>query len=779
MKLFSFNLRISLRNIIRFRKYSVLNIVGLSVGMATVILILLWVYYEVSYDKFHSNIDNLYRVVQDQHYSGRDVFHVTVTPTGVYYILKEEFPDVKRTTRYNDVTFLIQHDDQKYVERVHLVDPEFLQMFSFPLLQGNPETALNELHSIVLTDRTAKKLFGEQEALGKQIVFNDQHVFNVTGIIESPPSNSHIWFNYLIPFEFYKEIGVDINNLGNNFIRTYVELADGNDKDEMNEKLIAYQKEKNPDYYDYRYLQPIKDIHLHWLGGGGPIQNIRLFTLIAALILIIAAINFINLSTALATHRYREIGIKKVLGSTRHKLIRQFLSETILIAIISFFIALILVEIALPFFTRITGKDIAFNLFDWRISLGLVAVTLITGILSGLYPAFYLSSFNSVAVLKRTSEGKKRTGLRQVLVVLQFGLAITLIANTIIIKNQQEYMQKKELGINNENILYIPVRGPLKKQYGAMKNELIAHPGIKSVTLSNHLPTLIGSNSGGFNWKGKPEETDPLVTNSKVDFDYAKTFSLKLIEGEFFPRKDYFDSTSVVINKTFAEIIGMDPIVNEPIEIWGTTYTIAGVVDDYHFKPLHHKIEPIVLYSWGNDHNYMFIRFQSQNYQQLISNVENIHTKFNPAYPFEYHFLDDEYDRLYKSEEQRSKIIGFFSIIAIFISCLGLYGLSSFLATQKTKEIGIRKSNGAQVKDILQMFSKYFTKWVLVAFLIATPVSYYFMNNWLQNFAYKTSISWWIFIVAGMMAYAIALVTVSFQSWRAANKNPVDSLRYE
>lgn len=779
MKLFSFNLKLSLRNIIRFRKYSLLNLIGLSIGMATVILILLWVYSELSYDKFHENIDSLYRVVQDQHYSGRDVFHVTVTPTGVYYMLKEEFPEIKNATRYNDVTFLLQHNDKSFVERVHLVDPEFLQMFSFPLIKGNPETALTNLHSIILTEGMAEKFFGTDEALGKQIVFDDSHVFTVTGIIENPPSNSHFWFNYLIPFEFYREIGVDIQSFDNNFIQTYAELAGGTDMDEMNETLIAYQKDNEPERTDFRYLQPVKDIHLRWLGGGGPIQNIRLFSLIAGLILIIAAINFINLSTALATHRYREIGMKKVLGSTKNKLIRQFLAETLLIAVLSFFIAIILVEIALPVFTRITGKDMSVNFFDWRITVGLVGVTLLTGILSGLYPAVYMSSFSTISVLKGTKSGKKRTGLRQILVVLQFGLAITLIANTFIIINQHRYMQTKALGINKENIVYLPVRGPLKKQYAAMKNELASHVDIESVTLSNHLPTRVGSNSGGFNWKGKPEETDPLVTNTKVDFDYAKTFDLKLIDGEYFPKMNYFDSTSVVINKTFADIIGIDPIINEPINIWGSDYRIVGVVDDYHFKPMRQKIEPIIHYSWGNDYRYMFIRIQTADYKTVLTQIEDIHNKFNPAYPFDYHFLDEDYARLYKNEEQRSKIIGFFSLIAIFISCLGLYGLSSFLATQKTKEIGIRKSNGAQVIDILQMFSMYFTKWILIAFVIATPVSYYFMHQWLQNFAYKTSLNWWIFAVSGVIAYVIALLTVGFQSWKAANKNPVESLRYE
>ncbi len=777
--MFSFNLKLSLRNIVRFKKYALLNLIGLSIGMATVILILLWVYNELNYDKFHKNIDNLYRVVQDQHYSGRDVFHVTVTPTGIYYVLKEEFPDIKNATRYNDATFLLQHNDKSFVERVHLVDPEFLQMFSFPLVQGNPETALTNIHSIILTEEMASKFFGTDDALGKQIVFDDNHVFTVTGIIENPPSNSHIWFNYLVPFEFYKEIGVDIQSFGNNFIRTYAELVDGTDLDKMNETLIAYQKENDPERMDFRYLQPVKDIHLRWLGGGGPIQNIRLFTLIAGLILIIAAINFINLSTALATQRYREIGMKKVLGSTKNKLMWQFLSETLLIAVLSFFIALILVEIALPVFNQITGKNLSVNFFDWPVAAGLIGVIILTGVLSGLYPAVYMSSFTTISVLKGIKTGKNRIGLRQILVVLQFGLTITLIANTIIIMNQQKFMQNKTLGINKDNIVYLPLRGSLKKQYAAMKKELESHVDIQSVTLSNHLPTRIGSNSGGFNWKGKPEETDPLVTNTKVDFDYAKTFDLKLIDGEFFPKKDYFDSTSVVINKTFADIIGIDPIINESIEIWGSTYTIVGVVDDYHFKPMRQKIEPIIHYSWGNDYYYMFIRVQPDNYKNLLTHIENIHNKFNPAYPFEYHFLDDDYDKLYKSEVQRSKIIGFFSLIAIFISCLGLYGLSSFLAIQKTKEIGIRKSNGAQVSDILQMFSLYFTKWIVIAFVIAIPVSWYFMNHWLQNFAYKTSLSWWIFAVSGVVAYFIALVTVGFQSWKAANTNPVDSLRYE
>lgn len=778
MKLFTFNLRLSIRNVIRFKKYSLLNILGLSIGMATTIIILLWVYYELSFDRYHKKIDNLYRVVQDQYYSGRDVFHVTVTSTGVYHVLKEEFPEIEHVGRYNNETFLVQHGDKKFVEQVHLVDPEYLLMFSNNMLKGNLETALNDPHSIILTDETAKKFFGEEDPIGKMITLNSKYAFTVTGIIEKPPSNSHMWFNYLIPFTFYEEIGVNTNLLGNNFIRTYVELSDKHNLKQFNEKMHAYQEEKYPDDNARHYLQPVKDIHLKKLGGGGSIENVRLFTLIAMLILIVASINFINLTTAMAAQRYREIGMKKVLGSGRGKLISQFLSETMVIAVVSFLIALILVELALPLFNRITGKEIMLNFFDWRVILGLVLVTMMSGALSGLYPSIYMSSFNSLAIMKGGLSGSSRSRLRQFLVVLQFSLAMVLITNTIVIKNQQEYMQKMELGINKENVIYLPLRGALNKHFATVKEELLTHPDIKSVSFSNHIPTSIYSNSGGFNWKGKTEDTNPLVTNTLVDFDYAETFDLKIIEGSFFPNKRYHDSNAVVINKTFADIIGIEPILHEPLEVWNKTYTIIGVVDDYHFKPLSEQIEPMVMYSWA-DYRYMFIRVYSEDYPNVLSDIEDIHNKFNPAYPFEYHFLDDEYNRLYKNEEQRSQIIGFFSIIAIFISCLGLYGLSSFIAIQKTKEIGIRKSNGAQVKDILQMFNRYFSKWILVAFILATPVSYYFMNRWLQNYAYNTNLEWHIFAISGAIAYIIALLTIGWQSWKAATKNPIDSLRYE
>ena len=773
------NLKLVLRTLYRNKLYTFINVLGLSIGMASAMLIFLWVQFQVSFDRFHENGESIYRVIQDQFYTNGEVFHVQVTPTGLSRILKENIAGITHSTRYNSQKALFQVGDNKAMEEIQLVDSDFFTMFSFPLLKGNRKKVLEDPHSMVISEKMAGKYFGIKDPVGETVLLEGKYPFTITGVIKDSPKNTEISYNFLIPFIFYKELGVDVENLGNNWIFTFVQLSPGIPADTINNTIEALKKKNYPQAEAVFFLQPLKRIHLYWIWGGGPIKNVRLFSIIAVLIILIAAINFTNLSTAMAGRRFKEIGVKQAYGAGRKTLIRQFFSETLLLSFLSLFVALILAESILPWYNSLLHTELRLSYKDWKLLGGFLGIMMVTGILSGTYPALFLSSFKPVRTLKGPEISNKRSFLREVLVVLQFCLAIVLIVNTIIIKKQQQFMQKQDLGIQKENILYIPVRGDLSTKYELFKSELQNDPAIQSITISMHLPSAIWSNSGGYNWQGKLPEVDPLVSNTIVDFDYARTFGLKMHEGSFYPENHYSDTNHIVINKTFADIIGLNPIIGQVLEIWDMKLTVTGVTEDFNFKPLFSKIEPLAMFCQPRNYNYLFLKVSTDDIQKTIKKIESLHNKLNGNFPFEYHFLDEDYGNLYESETRQGKIFNAFSIMAVLISCLGLFGLSSFMMAQRTKEIGVRKTNGATAMHIILLLSRYYARWVIVSFLIAVPVSYYLIQGWLKNYAYRATISWWIFALAGAIAFIIALVTVGWQSWKAARKNPVEALRYE
>jgi ABC-type antimicrobial peptide transport system permease subunit len=773
------NLKLGFRTLVRNKQYTLLNVLGLSIGMASAMLIFLWVQFQVSFDKFHDNGENIYRVIQDQYYTEGEVFHVQVTAPGMSKILKENIPSITYSTRYNSEQALIQVNDNKMMEDIQFVDPDFFAMFSFPLVKGDPKTVLNNKHSMIISEKIAGKLFGNKDPIGNIILLEAKYPFTITGVIKDNPKNTEIQCNILIPFDFYKELGRDIEGMGNNWLTTYVQLAPGTLAESVNKTMEEYKKKVDPENTTVFFLQPLKNIHLYSIWGGGPIKNVRLFSAIAALLILIAAINFTNLSTAMSARRFREIGVKKTYGANRKVLIWQFLSETLLLSFLSLFVALILAESFLPWYNSLLKSDLSISYTNWKLMCGFLVIVIITGILSGAYPALFLSSFKPVDILKPKGSSHQKSFLREVLVVLQFCLAIVLIINTIIIKKQQSYMQKRDLGIQKENILYVPLRGEMKSKYELFKSQLLLNPAIKSVTFSSHLPTGVWSNGGGYKWQGKRPETDPLVSNTTVDFDYASTFGIQMLEGDFYTENKYKDTSHIVINQTFADIIALKPIIGEVIEVWGMQMKIIGVTKDFHFKPLFSKIEPLAMMCIPDYHQYMLCKISSDNIQKTLKKIEELHNEVTGGFPFEYHFLDEEYDNLYANEQRQGRIFNIFSFLAIFISCLGLFGLSSFMIAQRTKEIGVRRANGAKVVNIMMLFIRYYLRWVIVSFLIALPVSYYFIHAWLKTYAFRTTISWWIFALAGVIAFVIAILTVSWQSYHAANRNPVEALKYE
>ena len=776
----STNFKLSFRTLYRNKLYSILNVLGLSIGMACAMLIFLWVQFQVSFDRFHDNGDSIYRVIQDQFYSNDEVFHVNVTPSGLAKLMKENLSQVTHTSRYNQKSSLFQiNEENKAMENVQLVDPDFFRMFSFPLVKGDPSRVFENTRSMVISERMASKYFENVDPMGKIVTVEGKFPFTITGIIHDNPKNTEINCDILIPFEFYKELGENTDAMGNNWITTYVQLSPGISADSVNKAIAEYKKVHFPQSKTVFFLQPLRKIHLFWIWGGGPIRNVRLFSIIAALLILIASINFTNLSTAMAAKRYTEIGVRKSFGASRKALFRQFISETLLLSVISLFIALILTESFLPWYNNLLQTELNVKYNDWLMIGGFLGIMILTGFLSGLYPAFFLSSFIPVKILKTNPISNNKSFLRESLVVLQFALAIILIVNTIIVKKQYSFLQKQEIGLQKENVLYIPLRGNLSEKKEFFKSQLEGINGVQSVTLSSHLPTAIYSNGGEFDWPGKSPEINPLVSNTAVDFDYLETFGISLGEGEFYADNKFYDTSNIVINQTFAEIIGIDPIIGEYITAWGRKVKIIGVTNDFNFKPLYSKIEPLMLVCEHTWHQFVFCKLSPENLPGTIKKIGEVHEMVNNDFPFEYHFIDADFEQTYASEQRQGKIFNVFAFLAIFISCLGLFGLSSFLMTQRTKEIGIRKTNGASPFNIMSLFSKYYTRWVLVSFVIALPVSYFIIHSWLQNYAYRTGISWWIFVLAGFIAFIIALVTVGWQSWAASRKNPVEALRYE
>jgi ABC-type antimicrobial peptide transport system permease subunit len=774
------NLKTGLRTLYRNKLYTVLNVLGLSVGMASAILIFLWVQFQISFDRFHENTELIYRVIQDQYYSNDEVFHVEVTPTALAKAMKENLPQISQTTRYNMKQSLFEiNEETKAMENVQLVDPDFFRMFSFPLIKGDPGRVLEKPRSMVISEKIAGKYFGKTDPVGKTVILEGEFPFTITGVIRDNPKNTEISCDILIPFEFYKELGENTETFQNNWITTYVQLLPGISADSVNKGIDHYKKIHFPDSKTIFFLQPLKRIHLFWIWGGGPIRNVRLFSIIAAILILIAAINFTNLSTAMSAKRFTEIGIKKSFGAGRKALFRQFITETLILSAVSMFIALILAESFLTWYNNMLQTQLKIRYNDVIMVAGFFVIMIITGFLSGLYPALYLSSFKPIRILKSNPMANKKSFLRESLVVIQFALAIILIVNTIIVKKQHAFLQKQEVGFQRDNILFIPLRGNFRDKFEFIKSELEKVEGVKSVTFSSHVPATIYSNGGGYDWAGKSPEINPLVSNTMADYDYLETFGMTLKEGEFYARYQYTDTNNIVINNTFAEIIGIKPIIGEYIKAWGRQMKIIGVVNDFNFKPLYSKVEPLIILNITDWHQYVFCKLSAENMPQTIKKIGDVHERINGAFPFEYHFVDADFEQMYNAEQRQGRIFNVFSFLAIFISCLGLFGLSSFMMTQRTKEIGIRKTNGATALHIMVLFGKYYIRWILVSFVLAVPVSYFLIEKWLKNYAYKTDISWWVFVLAGLLAIVISVITVGGQSWKAARRNPIDALHYE
>lgn len=784
--------RIALRNISRHKGFTFINVTGLAVGLAASLLILLWVQDELSYEKFNLNAENIYRVEQDQFYSG-ERYHVTVTPHPSGPVWMEKIPEIKEQTRINRLPRILfrQGDNVFFESSVVAADSGLFKMFTLPLLWGDSETALNSPYSIVLTEKLANKYFGATNPVGKTLTLENKYQFMVSGVMKDIPKNSMFTFEAVLPYSFLKEIGAISNSWGNNSILTFVLLENGADIEAVNKKLTEIVRENNTQSTNNFLLFPLLDIHIHAQFGfeenKGPVIVVYVFTLIAIFVLLIACINFINLSTAKASSRGKEIGIKKVAGADQLTMVVQFMLESFLLVAMSLILALILVGLALGLFNTISGKS--FNLSDlfhvnFMISFALVGM--VAGFISGIYPALYLSSFKPVTVLKgETVSGKGNGRLRQILVVIQFTLSILIATTAIFMYLQFKFLQNKELGFDKNNLICIPMAEGMKTKYYSLKRELQKETLIQGVTAARSNPVRIGSNSGGANWEGKDPDKQVLIGTNTVDYDYLETLKMELVAGRDFS-KDYpsdlaRDTTgNFLVNEEVAKIMGDGDHIGKTFSFMGINGRIVGVLKNFHFKGADQPIEPIAFaLTEPNFLSVILIRIPAGNITSSLKLVEKIWKEVIPEYPLEYSFIDQDYDNLFRSQMRLASLLKYFTILALIIACLGLYGLSSYSAERRTNEVGIRKVMGADSVTVMYTLSKEFMLLVLISIIIAIPLGWIIVGNLLKQFAYRIEMSMLVFTGIALGAVIIAMLTVSFQAYKATGINPAEALKIE
>jgi putative ABC transport system permease protein len=783
-------LKVAIRSMLRNKVLACINLAGLAIGLTAGILIYMWVQDELSYDRFHENAGDIYRVVETQFYRG-EPFPVAVTPGALAATLKRDYPEVLNSVRMQlNGSDILRYRDNKFAEK-HILwaDKDFFEVFSFPLIKGDRKKALSDPTSIILTESMAQKYFHDEDPIGKSLTDNGQMSYRVTGVIKDVPTNSHLQFDCIIPFEALQTVyHNNIDNWGNNSYYTYIQLQKGYSYREFNQKIVNLLAKNNTQPIVELQLQPMTEIHLYSgnryaadIAGHGDILYVKLCIVIAVIILLIACINYMNLATARSGNRAREIGMRKVVGARKSAIIRQFMGEALVYALIAFALSLVFVELLLPVFNNLSQKDLS---LDVRGNAGFYGVMLLialaTGLVSGSYPALYLSSFRPVSVLKGGFvSGKGGAFVRKCLVVLQFGLSVVLIIGAAVVHYQIRYIHNKQLGLDKENLVYITLQREAFTRYDALKSKISELSSVAAVARTSQLPLNLMSSTGGWNWEGKDPKDNVLMHGAGVDAGYADVFRMEMAEGRFFTEGFFGDGAALVVNEEAAKIVGGGKsVIGKTLTVGGHQGPIIGVLKNFHFKPFQNKIEPLVL-SQAVQGGIMVIRVNPGNIKTTLATLEESFKNIVPEVPFEYGFVDEDYDRMYRVIERMGELFNYLSALAIFVSCLGLFGLASFITEKRTKEIGVRKAYSASITDIVLLLSRQFLKWVLVANAIAWPVAYFVMKRWLQTFAYRTDIGIEIFIITSLGTFVIALITISYQTFRAARRNPVEALRYE
>lgn len=780
--MFKKNLLIAIRSFKKSVSFSLINIFGLATGMAATILILFWVLDEINFDRFHKNYKEIYRVYEIQKYSETDNLLVYNTPGPLADKLKAQFPEFKKVVRFTPVwqrVMFTLNGQTTYDSEGYLADNDGFSLFTFNFISGSADNALKNPNSIVLSDKFAKTLFGNDDPVGKTIVLNNEFNYTVTGVIKKP-LNTHLRFSFILPFEEGVKRLWDERTLSqwtNNAFFIYAQIDESVNYKNVEEKIGKVVAENGQENVTLK-LEPLSRNYLYGIYGAGAIHNVKLFSIIAALVLLIACINFMNLSTARSAKRAKEVGLRKVVGGSRQQLIRQFIGESLIITFVSLVIALIIVEISLPWFNNLSGKELSLlNLNPYMLGI-IVLVGLFTGIIAGSYPAFFLSSFKPAMIIKGGFSTSSKT-FRKVLVIVQFTLSISLIIGTGIVNKQLNYMINKDLGFQKENILYIEINKKAREKYQTLKSELYKLQGVDCVTATSDLPNQVGSSTSSIDWEGKDPKTNALFSFITADYKYPETFGIKLASGRAWDEKLASDSTGFIINEEAAKVMGLDTAVGKKIKMWGMDGLIIGVVKNFHFQNLKYKVEPIILAMYLPRTNYICIRLKPDEIVTTVKNIETVWKDFVSDEPLKYTFFDQVFDKYYRSEVRMSKIFTCFSVLAVLISCLGLFGLATFMTEQRFKEIGIRKTIGATNSQIVALFLWEFVKWVLAANIVGWIIAYYFSESWLQGYASRINLPISPYIIAGVLSVIISIVTVSYQSIKASNANPVEALKYE
>lgn len=799
--------KIALRNLFRNKLYSFLNIAGLAIGIACCVLILLYVQDELSFDRFHEKADRIFRVNSHFFISERTM-HFATTAHVQGQMFKDEYPEVENYVRFNQYGLrrVIRYKENTfYEEKFIYADHTLFDVFSFKLIKGNPKDALVKPNSLVVTEEMAEKYFGSDDPIGKNLRVNVDTLFKVTGVMENIPKTSHIRPDFFASFSTLnlEPTGNAAQDMLSNIdYLTYILLREGADYKEFEQKLVGFIDKyigavlKGLGGSARLEVQPLTRIYLHSdldseMERTGDISYVYLFSGIGLFILLLACLNFMNLATARSANRAKEVGLRKVVGAQRFQLIKQFLGESMILTFIALILALLLASLTISIFRNISAKDLTIGIFSNPVLMaGLLALFFIVSIIGGSYPAFFLSAFRPVEVLQgKLKRGAKSSILRIVLVSLQFTVSIVLIIGTLIVHKQLNYIRNSKLGYDKDNVVALRIRNPeTQKKYEAIKSELLRHPKILNASASSSLP--LGQNDfSAHHAVGKPEDELIMLFGQIVDEDFIDTYKIEMAQGRNFSKEFPTDpEEAIIVNEAAVKKLGwQDNPLNKEIERFTSLttrkkYRIIGVVKDYHFQSLHEEIQPMILFNavvYGGNYNRISVRIRPENIRETIGFIESKWAEFDSQYPLEYVFVDDQFDSLYRTEERLGQLFGYFTALAILIGCLGLFGLTSFTAEQRTKEIGIRKVLGASVPSVIMLLVREFTKWVLLAVLIAWPIGYFVMKTWLQNFHYRIILSFDTFLLAALLALIISIITVSYQSIRAALANPADSLKYE
>jgi len=787
--------KIAWRNLTKNKMYSFINIGGLAIGFACCLAIGLFVWDEMSYNKFHSNGKYIYRVVQKQNQAGT-IYDVATTPGPLAGALKNDFPEIIQTCRIGDIRpAILEYDDLTIeADKIFSVDNSFFSLFDFKLEKGNTGSALLNPDDVVINENTAERIFGAgwrtlNNLIGQPIKFNNERILQLAGITKNAAVNSHIQFNILLSCS-YDELNTKRYNWGNNSYHTYVQVTPKANRTETGRQLLTYIKKYKPNSTTTLSMQPLFDIYLHsnfafhtdW-SKTSDFVYIQIFSAVGLIVLLIAIFNFINLATARAIERAREVGVRKAIGAFRKQLVIQFLGESLLMTILAVLIALILLQLFLPLLNNITGKSISIPVNNPWFGLSIASFVIAVSLLSGIYPAFYLSRFQPVKVLKGVFDAGSGQFFRRTLVVGQFMFSVILIIGAIVIYKQLAYLQDKNLGFDKSQLLMVKMKNEMKTKSMLLKADLQNQTSVANVAATSTNMIDVINSTYSIEWEGKQPDEKFVITEANIDPDFLNTMGMKLMTGRNFDHGIITDSSSAfLINETAAMRMGWtaEQAINKKIKLWDVEGKVIGVVKDFHFRPLTAAIEPFIFYYWPKDsYSRLFVKTNPNKTRDAISAIETFYKKYEKQTKPEYEFVDMALENQYRAQQRTGRIVLYFSLLAIFVSCLGLFGLATFSAEQRIKEIGIRKVLGASVTNIATLFSGDFIKLVIIAIMIACPVAWWATNKWLQDFAYRINISWWVFGIAAIVAVLIALITVSYQSIKAAIANPVKSLRTE